>query len=292
LKLQGYWIIPALMTAFFAASQDAWVKRHFSALSAYEMMAFPMAYSLPLFCLAVPFINTPPLDRVFTVYFLLSLPVNGLGFLLHMRAIQISPLSLTLPYLAFTPVFIFLTGFLVLGELPNEWGIVGVIIIALGSYVLNIDPTVFSPLAPLRAFGREKGSVVMLLAALIYAFGAVAGKKAILHSSVMFFSVYFFMCLNLCFLAGVIIFKKIRVPRLLKMPARGVVAGGLLFSHVIFHGWAISMTKAVYMIAVKRISILFGIFYGGLVFHEKHLVYRLLGTGLMVAGAALVTLKG
>ncbi len=286
------WIVPALMTAFFAASQDAWVKRCFAGMTAFEMTAYPLAYSLPLFAAAVPFISIPPLDRVFAVYFLLSLPVNGLGFLLHMRAIQLSPLSLTLPYLAFTPVFIFLTGFLILGEAPNGWGIIGVCIITAGSYVLNIHPAEFSPLAPLRAFGREPGAVLMLFVALIYGFGAVAGKKAILHSSVMFFSVLFFLCLSSLFVTGALLFKKTDLQRLGRMPVNGLVAGGLLFVHVICHGWAISMTKAVYMIAVKRISILFGIIYGGLLFREEHMAYRLLGSGLMVGGAILVTLKG
>lgn len=289
---QSIWIFPALLTAFFAASQDAWVKRHFSTLSPYEMMAYPLAYSLPLFAAALPFVDVPPVDRIFAVYFLLCLPVNGLGFLLHMRAIQVSPLSLTLPYLAFTPVFIFFTGFFILGEIPNGWGIFGVCVIAAGSYVLNIDPGEFSPMAPLRAFGRERGAVLMLLVALIYGLGAVAGKKAILHSSVMFFSIFFFLCLNVCFLSGVLLSKKTNATELLRQPLKGLVSGGLLFVHVICHGWAISMTKAVYMIAVKRISILFGILYGGFLFREKYMAYRLLGTGLMVGGAMLITLKG
>jgi len=288
----GIWIFPALMTAFFAASQDAWVKRHFSAMSAFEMMAYPLAYSLPLFGISLLFIEVPPLDRVFALYLLLSLPVNGIGFLLHMRAIQVSPLSLTLPYLAFTPVFIFLTGYLILGEIPTGWGIIGVCVIAAGSYVLNINPSEFSPLAPLRAFGREKGAVLMLLVALIYGLGAVTGKKAILHSSVMFFSAFFFLCLSSGFVAGALLLKKTDFHRLSRTPVRGLVSGGLLFVHAICHGWAISMTNAVYMIAVKRISILFGILYGGLLFQEKHMAYRLLGTGMMVGGAILVTLKG
>lgn len=286
------WIVPALLTAFFAASQDAWVKRHFASMSAYAMAAYPLAYSLPLFAAAMPFVAVPSLDRIFAVYFLLSLPVNGLGFLLHMRAIQVSPLSLTLPYLAFTPVFIFFTGFLILGESPNAWGVAGVCVIAAGSYVLNINPSEFSPLAPLRAFGRERGAVLMLLAALIYGLGAVAGKKAILHSSVMFFSISFFLCLNGGFLAGGLLLKKTSVGQLRRMPVQGLVSGGLLFVHIVSHGWAISMTKAVYMIAVKRLSILFGILYGGLFFREKHMAYRISGAGLMVGGAMLITLKG
>lgn len=287
-----HWIIPALLTAFFTASQDAWVKRHFSDLTAYDMLAFPMAYSLPLFALVFPLIAVPELDKDFVVYVLFCIPVNGLGFLLHMRAIQRSPLSLTLPYLAFTPMFIFFTGFVILGEVPNGWGVLGVCIIVAGSYVLNLDPAVYSPLAPLRAFGREKGSVMMLMVAFIYGFGAVIGKKAILHSSVLFFTVSFFIGFNVCFLTGMLLSRRIRLLRLIEEPFKGMVSGGLLFAHAICHGWAISLTKAVYMIAVKRISILIGIIYGGVFFHEQQMIYRLLGAGLMIFGAALVTLKG
>jgi len=286
------WILPALLTALMTASQDAWVKRCFSEFSKFDMLAFPLAYSLPLFCLVLPHIPVPDLDRTFAIYFVAGIPVNLIGFLLHMRAIQISPLSLSLPYLAFTPVFIFLTGFLILGETANGWGAFGVCIIVAGAYVLNIDPEVYSPLSPFIAIGRERGSLLMLLTAFIYSFGAVVGKKAIQHSSVMFFTTSFFTVFNGVCLAGMLIAGKTRFGRLTRFPLKGAVAGGLLFGHALCHGWAISMTKAVYMIAVKRLSILFGVIYGGLFFNERHLLYRMVGTGLMVVGAAVVTLKG
>lgn len=286
------WILPALFTAFLTASQDAWVKRFFSSLSAYEMLAFPMAYSLPLFCLVLPFIDMPRLDQTFAVFFLVGIPVNGIGFLLHMRAIKVSPLSLSLPYLAFTPVFIFFTGFIVLGETANAWGVMGVCIIVAGAYVLNIDPGVYSLLAPFIAAGREKGSLLMLAAAFVYSLGAVVGKKAILHSSVMFFTASFFVAFNLVCLVAMVLFGKASFRTLARSPVTGAVAGGLLFGHAVCHGWAISMTKAVYMIAVKRLSIMFGVIYGGLFFQERHLFYRAVGTALMIGGAALVTLKG
>ena len=286
------WIFPALFTALMTASQDAWVKRCFSGLSMYDMLAFPMAYSLPLFCLVLPHVPVPALDRTFAIYFLAGIPINSIGFLLHMRAIQVSPLSLTLPYLAFTPVFIFLTGYVILGEIANGWGVFGVCIIVAGAYVLNIDPEFYSPVAPFIAFGSEKGSILMVATAFIYSFGAVVGKKAIQHSSVMFFTTSFFVVFNLVCLGGMLVSGKTRFGRLARFPLQGAVAGGLLFGHAICHGWAISMTKAVYMIAVKRISILFGVIYGGLFFNERHLLYRMVGTSLMVIGAAVVTLKG
>jgi drug/metabolite transporter (DMT)-like permease len=286
------WFTLALMTALASASQDSWVKHKFSGYSTYEMLAFPMLYSLPLIVVAVFWLTIPPLDMTFLWCFLVSIPLNGVAFFMHMRAIQISPLSLTLPYLSFSPVFMFGTGFLFLEELPNLWGTLGVCIIVIGSYVLNINPSTYTPLAPFRSFFKEKGSMIMLVVAILYSFAAVIGKKAIVHSSVMFFTLIFFLALNTITLLFIEITGKGRLAKLFAKPLQGSVAGVLLFIHLICHGWAISMTKAVYMISVKRMSILFGVIYGGIFFSEKHLFYRIIGAGLMIAGATVISLKG
>ena len=95
------WLILSLLTALAVASQDAWVKKHFSHLTAYDMLAFPSLFSLPLFIVSLLFVTVPPLDEIFYWSFLISLPINFVSFLIYMKAIRVSPLSLTLPYLAF-----------------------------------------------------------------------------------------------------------------------------------------------------------------------------------------------
>ena len=65
------WLILSLLTAFAVASQDAWVKKYFSHLTAYDMLAFPFLYSLPLFMFTIPFIPVPPLDDTFYWCFLI-----------------------------------------------------------------------------------------------------------------------------------------------------------------------------------------------------------------------------
>ncbi len=285
------WFILGLLTGLASASQDAWVKGQFGD-SVYEMLAYPLLYSLPMLALAMFIVAVPPLDSVFWWTVIVALPVNAVGFYLYMWAIQASPLSLTLPYLSFTPVFMFVTSPLLLGEIPNIWGVLGVCIIVAGSYVLNIDPATYTLFSPFKAYIKEKGVLVMLMVALVYSVAAVLGKKAILHSSVMFFTLTFFLVLNIAMLLILVIAGKIRPTRMTGKPVQGLVAGALFFTHLVCHGWAISMTKAVYMISLKRMSILFGVIYGGLFFSERHLGYRLIGAGLMVFGAALISLKG
>jgi len=44
---------------------------------------------------------------------------------MYQKALHIAPLSLTVPYLAFTPVMILVTAFFLLGEVPTLWGATG-----------------------------------------------------------------------------------------------------------------------------------------------------------------------
>jgi uncharacterized membrane protein len=71
-----------------------------------------------------------------------------------------------------------------------------------------------------------------------------------------------------------------------------MAAGLLFFVHALAHGFAISMIKASYMISVKRLSALLGIIYGRLFFKEKYMAVRMVGAGLMVTGAVLITIWG
>ncbi|MFH1489126.1 MAG: DMT family transporter [Pseudomonadota bacterium] len=286
------WFILSLLTALAVATHDAWLKKFFSHLRIYEMLTYPLLYSFPLFLVTLPFVPVPSLDRTFLFAFLISFPLNVLGFFLHIRAIQISPLSLTLPYLSFTPVFMLFTGFVVLGEMPNPSGILGIAIICAGGYIINVEAGRHSLMAPLRAIFRETGSWLMLLVAFIYSLGAVVGKQAIIHSSALFFSITFFTVFTILAPLALLAAGKIKLRTFKSEVGKGIIAGVLFFAHAVLHNVAISLTKAAYMISVKRLSLVFGLFYGGVIFKEKNIAMRIIGTLLMAAGAVLITLKG
>jgi drug/metabolite transporter (DMT)-like permease len=286
------WLILSLLTALAVATQDTWVKRFFSHLSAFDMVAYPAVYSFPLFAAATAWADRPNLDAVFWWSFIASLPLNGISFVLYMQAIKRSPLSLTLPYLAFTPVFMILTGSLLLNELPNSWGVVGILTTCIGSYILNLDAKQRRLTAPIRAVFKESGSWMMLIVAFIFSIAAVVGKKGILHSSPLFFTMSFFAVFNPTFVLLLWLFGRIRLATYAEMPLKGLTAGCLLFVHALCHGFAISLTKAAYMISIKRLSILFGVIYGGLIFKESQIILRFTGAALMLSGALVIILKG
>jgi drug/metabolite transporter (DMT)-like permease len=287
------WFGPALLTALFSATEIALIKRFAGDRTPLEMIAFPLAYSLPFFLLLLPLLPAPDLHPEFWSAALLLLPFNLLGMTLSYWAVRVSPLSLTMPLLAFTPLIIIMTGLLILGEIPNRWGLVGIGSVVVGSYVINLrSGGGLSFFAPFRAMVRERGPLLMLLAATVYGFTGVWGKKLILLSSPLHAGTYFFLLQNSTFTLAFLLASRGRPGALFQRPGAGVLIGAVFFAHILFHFMAISMTQASYMIAIKRLNGLFGVLYGGMLFKEKDMGRRLTGALLMAVGAGLIVLWG
>jgi drug/metabolite transporter (DMT)-like permease len=286
------WFVLSVLTALAMSSEGAWQKKFFSHLGPHAMAMYSLVYSVPFFLTAFAFIPHPSLDAEFWISFLGSFLLNAIAYFLYVKAIQASPLSLTIPYLAFTPAFMIFTGRVLLNEEPNLYGILGILLSLVGGYILNVDVRRWSPLEPLRVASKEKGSRLMLAVALIYSVSAVLDKKAIIHSSPLFFGIFFYIIFAPTLFVYWVLKGKISWDFWRGDPLKGAVAGLLVFLHSVFHAWAISLTKAAYMISVKRLSVLFSVVYGWLIFDEENMAARLGGAVLMVAGAVLIALKG
>jgi len=286
------WFFLSLATAFFNATEVTVVKRFFSDLKPLQIMAYPMAYSLPLFTLGA-LINGPSqvLPGFWTTLTIL-VPLNALGYYLALRAVTIAPLSLTMPFQSLTPLVVLFTAFIFLGEAPSALGACGVVMIGLGSYVLGLGSGQKSLLGPIKAILRERGSVYMILAAILFGLCAVMGKQLILASSPVFAGMTFFIIHNSILLAVFFLTKKVAPRDLITRPRAGIAAGATLFAHILCHFFAISLVAAAYMISIKRLSSIFSVIYGGLIFKEEHILARLTGAAIMTTGAVVIVVWG
>ena len=285
------WFFLALATAMSVAARDVSIKTY-KEIDPPEIAVLELAWALPCFLLGSLIVEIPPLDQTFWWSFFISIPINIIAYVLYLYAIKISPISLSVPFLAFTPVFMILTGFFILAETVNIWGAIGIVLIVLGGYLLHFTRNQGGMLAPLSAFAREKGSWLMLIVAILFSFAAVIGKKAILHSSPLFFSYTFFLVFNLIVLGGFALFRRIDWSKIRRNTPRGIWLGTLLMIHISFHSLAIVNATAVYMVAVKRSSILFAVLLSWLILREANIKYRGLGTLLMFVGMLFITLLG
>ncbi len=286
------WFPLALSTAFFTAAGDALTKLYLRPLGTYKMavgrVLAPIFFLLPLLLVQ----KWPHLDHTFWRTVAILLPLETTALLCYMEALRVSPLSLTVPFLAFTPAFMILTGAVILDERLSLQGILGIFLIVLGSYSLHLKSLRAGWLAPLAAIFRERGSVFMLIVAFLYAITSVLGKLAVKHSNPLFFASFYFIVHGIFASLVLSLLFRAHPWRVVRESPKGVFWVGLTqTAMVITHMWAISLAPAAYMIAVKRLSVLFGVLLGGIFFKEEDLLSRLFGASLMVAGVFLIALS-
>ncbi|MGW8288509.1 MAG: hypothetical protein ACWGOD_09750, partial [Desulfobulbales bacterium] len=115
---------------------------------------------------------------------------------------------------------------------------------------------------------------------------------AIIHSSPLFFSYFFFLTFNITVLTSLLLGRKNNWQKIIRNTPRGLWLGTLLMIHISFHGLAIAVSTAVYMVAVKRSSILFSVLLSWLILKETDIRYRGLGTLFMFVGMLFITVLG
>lgn len=286
------WTLLALLCAFSQASADAATKRYLWDYSARELLLIRFGFSgLLLVPLAV--LNPlPPVPVAFWGWVAALVPLELLAMWLYMRAIRDWPLAHTLPYLAFTPVFATLTGTLLLGERVSAQGLVGILLVVAGAYLLNLEYLekggLRAWLTPFRAIVRERGSRLMLGVAVIYSLTSVMGKGALRYVPPQSFGPFYWCLLG----ASSVLLLCAARPGVLRVMGRRprwhLVVGVAMGVMIITHFMALARVEVAYMIAVKRTSLLFGILYGALLFRERNLGRHALAGALMCVGVAVI----
>ncbi len=283
------WFIYAFVCALSLATADALSKKALDDNTDPYIVAWVRTgYAAPFIAVIIPFIDIPELDRVFFMITFLAVPLDIIAVLLYIRAIKVSPLSLTLPFLSLTPIFLIVTSYIFLGEKPDKFGFTGIILVVIGAYLLNVHTISQGFLAPFKAIAKEKGSVLMIIVAFIFSIGACLGKIAVQHSSPAFFSVIYIFLLSL-FLFIIISFKsKHFLSKSISRPVPFIFIGMLIAIMIITHLKAISLIEVSYMVSVKRLSILFGVIYGVVIFKETNVKERFLGASVMISGIIVI----
>ena len=281
------WVIFALITALSLSTADALSKRAMAKSDEYVIAWVREGYALPFIALAFFFIPIPHLDKTFYLSVLILLPLEITALILYVKAIKISPLSLTIPYMALSPVFIIIIAFSLLGEWPDKSGFAGIFLITVGAYLLNAKASSLGLLGPIKAIAKEKGSVLMIIVAVIYSITATIGKIAVQHSSPIFFG--FFYPLLLTITLSMVVGIKGTLHRVVSRPVTFLTIGIFTAIMILSHFLAISMADVAYVISIKRTSLIFSVIYGWLIFKEVDMAERLLGSIFMLAGVVSIT---
>jgi drug/metabolite transporter (DMT)-like permease len=283
------WFILSLLCALSWSAADALSKRALRDHSLQSVFWARWAYAIP-FLLPVFFaLPRPPLDPLFWIILGLSVPFEIAAGLLYLRALQLSPMSLTIPLLAWTPVFTALVSYVVLGEVPGSIGALGIALVGVGSYLLSWQGG-GGLLDPIRALGRERGSLLMLGVAAIFSVTSSLGKIGVQHSSPVTFG-FFYALLTTAAFTVLVLVREGKGALGAGRPRRWLLAVGAASGvMILLHFTAIELTKVAYMISVKRTSLVFSVLLGVIFFGEHGAPQRLLGAVVMLGGIVLLGL--
>jgi len=284
------WVLYSLLSAFSWATADVFTKRITKADDNILMLS-RFLFASPFVLLLLFFIPIPKLEISFWLVLLLTIPFEILAWVLYIKSIRTTPLSLVLPFLSLTPVFLVFTSFFILGELPTIIGLFGILVIVAGAYFIHFKDLKKGILEPFKSIFKEKGVVYMIIVAFLFSITANLTKILVQKSSPLFIGAIYFPILTIPFLIIVYFTSRKNISQL-KFNFNNLFFTGLFFGLMaIFNFLAIQLVIVPYMIAIKRTSSIFGVLYGHFLFKERNIKERFVGTLIMLIGAGLIILS-
>lgn len=284
------WVIYSVLTAFFESIKDVFSKGNLKNIDEYAVSLSLTLFALPFLLPFLFFIKIPHLGNQFWVALFFGGSLNIIATILYMKAIKYSDLSITVPMVAFTPLFLLITLSLIVGEFPRLLGLVGIVLIVAGSYILNIKEKHGGYLAPFKALLKERGSKLMMVVAFIWSITSNFDKVGVGNSSPIFWIIAIDTFIAVV-MAPIVLYKSRRnvnqTADLIALIPIGLF-GALT---AIFQMKAITLTYVAYVISIKRTSVIMSVLFGHLIFNERGIEKRLIGALAMILGVLFIILS-
>jgi drug/metabolite transporter (DMT)-like permease len=285
------WAPLALLGAVLDAAYYALVKRYLPSLAGEVIAAGTfLSASAVLFLISLGR-GIPPIGPALYPSVIATGTLNIVAALLVFYALERSDLSLAVPLITFTLVFLLGTSYLLLGELPTAAGAAGILLIVAGSLIMQV-PATRGARAPGGGQERDgRGILAMLAVAFLYSLSLPFDKAVVLASDPVFGSSLVYLYIGLAFLALSLARGTLAAaPRGTALRAYLVLGLVLTFEAVAIN-LAYTLQIVPLIIAVKRLSILFAVLFGGFLFREGEMEYRIPGACIMIAGAVAIVLS-
>jgi uncharacterized membrane protein len=282
------WIPLAFGVALFDSLKNVLAKYTLKNIDEY-IVAWSNSFFSAIFLIPILFIGLPEIKPMFFLGLIVSGTLNIAALVFFMKSIKSGDLSNTVPLTTLSPLLLLITSPLIVGEFPSFQGILGMISIVIGAYLLNIKKGESDLLGPFKSILKEKGPRYMLIVVLIWAISANFDKIGVVNSSPLFYSFAVQAYIGILMLIFVVPRFK-QKPEIFQTNFKALVGVGFLSTlTIICHMLAISMTIVPYVISIKRTNSILSVIFGRIFFKEGYLRERLVAAILMFIGVLLIT---
>jgi len=286
------WYYLSIIAAIFSATAAVLQKKVL-----FKEKALSFATTLALFNLiiAIPFfffIDASGLSVLNIGVLLIKSILGAFAFLCVMLGIKNLELSHALPLLVLTPGLVALFAFFILGESISALALLGMALLLLGTYILQLGEHV-KLTEPFRYFIKSKGHKYIVFALILFTITSILDKallkgfglslNAFMGFQHLFYGLIFLLMVS--FSGG---FGELKGS--FKFSWKWIlliafVTVGYRYAHLSAVKSASSVALA---LSMKRTAVFFATVIGGRIFHEHDYKKRVIAALVMVAGAILV----
>jgi drug/metabolite transporter (DMT)-like permease len=285
------WLVLALAAALFQVLRNTSMKRLGHALDEYINVWGRFTFLLPFALLGCVVGGFPTLKPGFVGWCLLFGVSQTLSTLALSKALKLSQISLVTALWKVSLLVLLGLAWVWIGEHPSPLGVAGVLLSAVGVYLLNVSRARVGFWQPLTVLFTDRGQRYTLLAALFYAPSVITIKQATLASNASMGTLGGYLAASLLMTPIVV---RTSAPHFTQLPRywKEFVALGLFAAlTTISQAKAYTLTLSSYVEAVKQIEILFAMAIGVLAFGEAQRVREsAIGAVVMLLGMILLAL--
>ncbi len=289
------WLLLAILTGVFFGIQSILLKILSKTFDQSFILKYLFLIAGMLLLPAIFFSQTKLELRPFVFAFSISLILNTIAYSLLLKAIRQYPVSIVMPFVGLTPLFLTITSYFILGETITRVKILGIAFIVVGGFILQL-PQNWKQQAWHRLINiQEKGIGLMILVAFIWSITASIEKIAVTASSPEFYGAFIHLGLGGVFVVWHKLKEKNKkipeVPFRTSGKRRMLVFLGFISALLAWcQLFAIKITLVSYVIAFKRAGVLVSTILAFVYLNERNYLKALSGTLLILTGAALITL--
>jgi len=226
------------------------------------------------------------------VVFWLALGVNVLALtfstILLTRGFKLADVSIVAPLMAFIPASTLLPAVVILGQIPTVIAGIGILLVTVGAYVLNLHERSEGVLEPIKAITSDPGARATMLGVLAAAPVPALDVVGVSYSSELMWITLIHLGTSITILAFVYHQSTLTASESWGEWKILIIVGGFNALLWVAQLRAYMYIDVVYVQSIKRVSILLVISVGYLWFGESHVRQRLIGGAIMIVGVVLI----
>ena len=207
------------------------------------------------------------------------------------KALETGDLSLVYPIMRSSPALVLLISISLLNEDVSPQGVAGILIVALGSYTINMQRfSVGELVRPLQALSHDRAIRFAFLTLFSVAAYSIVDKVAVGHIHPVVFA-YLYPWVSMLLFSGYIWTRKIKgeIKSEWQTNRKTILICGFLsiFGYFLILV-AFTIDRVSYIVGLRQLSIVFAVLLGGYALKEKHKKIRFTSASIIFVGTFLI----